>query len=136
MKSHSRKRGASGQHTPNDYRIEGKFAFLALSQAKETKIDLADLPKALARRWHAAKGRTSTFYAASSWPRPFTFLHRFLTDPPDHLVVDHDDGDGLNNTRKNLIHKTLGENGRNKRPWQRRTYKGVPLLGFKNPLHE
>lgn len=40
-------------------------------------------------------------------------LHRLLLDPPKGLVVDHRDGDVLNNTRANLRVCTNAENSRN-----------------------
>lgn len=42
-------------------------------------------------------------------------LHRLLMQPPKGLVVDHIDGDGLNNQRANLRICTIAENSCNKR---------------------
>jgi hypothetical protein len=42
-------------------------------------------------------------------------FHRFILNPPAGMVVDHIDGDGLNNTRENLRICTNTENIRNQR---------------------
>lgn len=129
---------------PNEYRVEGEFAFLKLTQGQEAKIDLADLQLALTRRWYADRF-SHTYYAAANDPmtggtrRTRTKLHRFLTNPPDHLVVDHDDGNGLNNTRLNLLHMTHVENSRKQRQGTRRTRTrrticGIPVRGFGSVL--
>ncbi len=54
-------------------------------------------------------------------------LHRFILDPPDHLIVDHKDGNGLNCTRGNLRICNIQQNS-----WNRASsdhtmspYKGV-----------
>lgn len=42
------------------------------------------------------------------------YLHRFLFATNDGMLIDHIDGDGLNNTRENLREVTRSENGRNR----------------------
>lgn len=42
------------------------------------------------------------------------YLHRFLFAANDGMLIDHEDGDGLNNTRENLREVTRSENGRNR----------------------
>jgi len=39
------------------------------------------------------------------------YLHRFIMNPPDGLVVDHIDGNPLNNTRENLQIISQSQNG-------------------------
>jgi hypothetical protein len=40
-------------------------------------------------------------------------IHRLITDCPEHLVVDHINGDTTDNTRANLKVGTVGDNNRN-----------------------
>ena len=53
-------------------------------------------------------------------------LHRFLTNAPKGMVVDHIDGNGLNNRQSNLRVCTQRQNLYNSRPKGRHSqYKGV-----------
>jgi len=55
-----------------------------------------------------------------------TAMHRFIMKPPDDLVVDHIDGNGLNNTRANLRICTYQQNIFNRKGWGKDSkYKGV-----------
>jgi hypothetical protein len=46
----------------------------------------------------------------SSKEKPYDLLHRVLAEAAPSLVVDHWDGDGLNNRRSNIRECTQGEN--------------------------
>lgn len=43
------------------------------------------------------------------------YLHRMIMKPPKGFIVDHIDGNGLNNTRENLRVVSHSENQRNRR---------------------
>jgi hypothetical protein len=45
-----------------------------------------------------------------------TFMHRLIMNAPEGMVVDHIDGDRLNNIKKNLRVCTIKENARNIKP--------------------
>lgn len=87
-----------------------------------TLIDAEDLPKVLVfpGKWYAQR-RTWSWYAAATahiGGRKITVrLHRYLTDAPEDMEVDHTDHDGLNNTRRNLRLVSPEENKANQRPW-------------------
>jgi hypothetical protein len=56
------------------------------------------------------------------------YLHHFIIgDPPPGMVVDHINGDRLDNRRANLRFCTLAQNKQNSRPYRGGTsrYKGV-----------
>jgi hypothetical protein len=75
--------------------------------------------------WCAIKdGRT--FYAKTSTGGTTLFLHNVIFGPCDKLV-DHIDGDGLNNRRSNLRAATTRQNQANKRLPENNTsgFKGV-----------
>lgn len=106
--------------TPNDYRIDGDIAWIALTQGQETAVDAADLPIVLQRRWYALwNERGRCFYANTSGIKsdgtPSTvYLHRVLMGEPDGLTVDHINHDTLNNRRENLRVCTHQENNQNR----------------------
>lgn len=80
--------------------------------------------------WHACKNR-NYYYAVSSQTK--LSLHRLLTQAPSGRVVDHIDGDTMNNRLCNLRVCTIAENAMNCRKYSRGSsqYKGVRRLGNK-----
>lgn len=68
--------------------------------------------------WHSDAGgdraRRYTTYARSSVRRDgrkFSFrMHTLIMGKLAGFVIDHDDANGLNNTRANLFHRSNGEN--------------------------
>lgn len=78
--------------------------------------------------WNLKRSR-GTNYAHSktnSHPR-YILMHRLITKAPDNLVVDHIDGNGLNNQIENLRICSVAENNRNVklRKDSKTGYKGV-----------
>ncbi|NNH67775.1 HNH endonuclease [Rhizobium laguerreae] len=72
-------------------------------------VDFADWPLICHLRWRATKRRSNLFYVRNSKGGD-KLLHRVLTNAVDDLVVDHKDGDGLNNRRKNIRECTQADN--------------------------
>ncbi len=123
------------RRAPNEYRIDGDTAVLLLRRrggpTVECFIDTTDLQKALSlgRAWCFSRGRVVCFVGPASQRRP-VFLHRFLTDAPQGMDVDHGDGDSLNNRRStNLTIRTHAKNLLNRpRPYKGRVMpRGVKL---------
>ena len=71
---------------------------------------------ALARHKWCASRQSNTFYAVRADGRRQLRMHRVIMNAPKHLVVDHIDHRGWNNTKRNLRLCTRAENARNQRP--------------------
>lgn len=92
------------------------------ARGRAALVDEADFDLVMQYRWHAVDGqviRQSTTYAATSALRDSagkqvtTRMHTLITGWP---LVDHVDGNGLNNQRSNLRDATYAQNAANRRP--------------------
>lgn len=122
---------------PNTYRIEGDVAFIALANRQgetiaECKVDAADLDSVLGfpYRWAAVgtNGSTRLRPAAPSvrdGKLTTVYLYRFILCPPDGYVVDHINGDTLDNRRINLRVVTDLVNHQNNHGARRHSRSGV-----------
>jgi hypothetical protein len=95
--------------------------FVPLTRGKFAKVDDGDFANVSRLNWCAfearANGRGYTWYAATTEKvagknRPL-LLHRYLLQAKIGEKIDHCDGDGLNNRRKNIRVATSSENGWN-----------------------
>jgi hypothetical protein len=98
---------------------------MANSQEGETVlVDAADYPALTSYRWQILRqcrdGYTKKYvvtylYDKSDWRKRTTvYLHRLLMQPGDGLVIDHINGDGLDNRRLNLRVVTKSQNALNR----------------------
>ena len=110
-------------------RIDGDLAYVTLTQGYEAVIDAADVPLVAAWNWYAIKDGNTVYAQRSGLDsgRSTVRLHRVLMGEPNGLLVDHRDGDGLNNRRANLRLATCQQNVQNARISKRNTsgLKGV-----------
>lgn len=81
----------------------GKFAI----------VDQRDFPWLSYFGWHLTGGYVQTTVRGSGKARASYYMHRMLMQPPANLVVDHINGDPLDNRRENLRVCTSGQNIRN-----------------------
>lgn len=102
----------------NGYTVNDGVVSLNLGAGSITRISATDFPAVSRYKWSARSNGHGHVYArafVSDWPtasrRPF--LHQFLLRPAPGLVVDHIDGDTLNNTRPNLRPLTKRQNAEN-----------------------
>jgi hypothetical protein len=99
---------------------------IALSRGYVTVIDDADVAATAGYNWTAAVASDRrTVYAVVTISKRALYLHKMLA--PQWAIVDHADGDGLNNCRYNLRDGTGFRNNANKAMLSSNTsgYKGV-----------
>lgn len=83
-----------------------------MSSDKYAIVDLSDYPMLSKYTWSVSKGR-NTYYAITWKGNKFVRMHSLLMNPKERRVVDHINGDGLDNRRKNLRVCTYSENAMN-----------------------
>jgi hypothetical protein len=108
--------------------------YIPLTRGLHAIVDAADYQWLSRYKWHALCSRKKrTFYAARNVGRRAVLMHRVIMKPPKGMVVDHINGNGLDNRRCNLRICTPAENTRNapKRPGTRSRFIGVYPRGDK-----
>lgn len=124
------------KHPLNEWVDKGDYVELDISTKgnpnKFTKIDKEDLHRVLSRtpnrKWlyhDSAKGESYGKYVVDSDRK--IRLHRFLLDVEKHLVVDHINGDTLDNRKSNLRVISRRDNNKNMKLNKNNTsgHKGV-----------
>lgn len=102
-----------------------------LTQGKYAAIDDEDEPKVAGYRWLANRNRADLWYARTEVregrQRPrYIGMHRLIVDAKPNQIVDHIDGDGLNNRRSNLRIVSHAQNQQNRKVFANRNgFKGV-----------
>ncbi len=91
----------------------GDHAFLALTRGMSCLVDCADVPAISGLNWNAHRCGRWYLYAKCWRDGGAQLMHRVLMRPEAGQVVDHINGDTLDNRRRNLRVCTVGENLRN-----------------------
>lgn len=117
----------------NEVRIDGDTAYVYLTGRDNkvkavAKIDAADVPKLqeFGKRWSASwLPAAQQFRAVTRLPTGLIFMHRWLTDAPGGVEVDHINHDMLDNHRDNLRFTTRSQNMQNRRKANANTRTGI-----------
>lgn len=97
--------------------VEGDIAFVFLTKGYVSIIDAADAHLVEGFNWYARVCRNNV-YACRYSPRPsreMVHMHRVIAGEPEGFLVDHENGDGLCNRRKNLRAASRAQNSRNQK---------------------
>jgi hypothetical protein len=104
---------------------------IPLSKGMTAVVDEEDFERVNQFKWTLQEGRT-TFYAArndkSTGKRVYVYLHRFIMGVEDSsIMVDHINGNGLDNRRENLrvCDNTKNQQNRGKKRSSGYKYKGI-----------
>lgn len=95
------------------------MAEVLLTQGRVALIDDHDLPLISQYTWCAVKHH-GNWYAMTATTGKKIKMHRLIMAASPGILVDHADGDGLNNQRSNLRLSTLSQN-----QWNRRRSSGL-----------
>lgn len=105
-------------------------AHVPLTRGLFALVDEADLPLLGGRKWHAhpCQRKSGGFYASASRGRNGTiYMHRIILSAREGHLVDHVNGDGLDNRRCNLRIATKSQNLINRVAENPSGYRGVSL---------
>lgn len=102
---------------------------ISLSQGKVALVDDDDFEELSKYKWHANKHR-NTYYAECHIRKQngkYTKIrmHQFILGKKIGFIIDHKDGEGLNNQRHNIRHVTKRQNGQNLHIPKSSKYPGV-----------
>ena len=103
-------------------------AKISLSNGGFFLVDEEDVRMAMCYRWNHYKGRVRRTLGSGKYKNSKTvYFAREILGVNDYRVVDHIDGNPLNNTRANLRICTIRENGFNRKLYANNTtgYRGV-----------
>lgn len=104
---------------------------IELTQGYETKVSDEDFEKLNQYKWAAHVNRDGSVYVRRKLTvdgvKLTIHMHRVIMGTPDGMVVDHIDGDPLNNQRDNLRNCTSGQNNANKKSHNISGFKGVTI---------
>jgi hypothetical protein len=101
--------------------------YIPLTQGEVAIVDAEDYAELSKYKWYVTR-HGGNKYACRCGKR--ILMHRVIMKPPRGMVVDHIDGNGLNNRRSNLRICTQGQNSCNRRRQGTRTgFRGVEPRG-------
>lgn len=87
---------------------------ITLTRGKTALIDAADYTLLKGRRW-SARNNKNNWYAVSRTGGTHISMHRLLLPTKSPKIVDHKNGNGLDNRRSNLREATHSDNRHNAR---------------------
>ena len=107
------------------------FRRIPLTQGKYAIVDPDDFERLNKHKWFAVKN-SNTFYAGRTIYAGKKYIsirmHRVILHPPDNLLVDHINHNGLDNRKANLRLATCAQNTYNRRCFRKdksSKYKGL-----------
>lgn len=121
----------------NEYEVRGDVTAVIINSPKygrlETLISTAHLEKVkeFQNTWDVRKDAVTNYYYVGGFlprnleKRRYILLHRFVTDAPKGLVVDHINHDTLDNTDNNLRVISQIQNSQNRRKENKNSTSGI-----------
>jgi hypothetical protein len=93
----------------------------------EVLLSACDAEKVGKLKWHISKRNPCVYFRHTGKKDKAILLHRFILNAPPGIIVDHANGNTLDNRRENLRLCTIFENNSNRRKGKNTSskYKGV-----------
>lgn len=109
------------------------MATIPMNHGFHAIVDDEDYERLMKFRWrHASTRGDNRYHYAKTGGKVVVLMHRLLTNAPRGMVVDHINGNGLDNRKANLRVCTNAENLRNRSADRGSRFKGVhPVPGSK-----
>ena len=113
---------------PND-----EIRYITLTRGLYAIVDAKNYARLSRYKWHAQQSeRGSSFYACRTHQGRSIAMHREIMKPPRGMVVDHINGNGLDNREANMRNCTQLQNSQNNRRAEGKSkFKGVFPRGDK-----
>lgn len=83
---------------------------IPLTQGRVAIVDAADFERLKQFAWHAVHTKGLWYARRNTGDGQIYLHHEVAGEPPEGFVVDHRNGDGLDNRRGNLRYATQGQN--------------------------
>jgi hypothetical protein len=106
---------------------------IPLTQGKTALVDDEDFALVAGYKWCALRKKGNHWYAVRGVSTPkgvrHIYMHRVIANPPEGMVTDHINGDGLDNRRSNIRVATKRQNAQNTSIHRNNTcgFKGVSI---------
>ena len=102
--------------------VRSTDVIIEITRGFQTIVSHEDLTLARSLKWHVQFVKNGLAYARN---RRKGYLHRLITDAPKEMVVDHKNGNSLDNRRRNIRICFDAQNLANRKYWGIIPYKGV-----------
>jgi hypothetical protein len=111
----------------------GKIAYIPLTRNLQAIVDAEDYEWLNQYKWHARVSADGMIYAKRQVRGHGVYMHRLIMQPPQGMVVDHINGNSLDNRRCNLriVPPEVNSQNRRKRAGARSRFVGVYPRGDK-----
>lgn len=98
----------------------------------KTQVDDEDYDMLNKYTWHAKQSHNVLYVVRKPWKSPTILMHRVILNTPDDMEIDHIDGNGLNNQKKNLRNVNHRENAQNRHQVRKKTSRFTGVDWYKD----
>lgn len=116
----------TGLERASEAQVGGKEYIIELSSGQYAKVDEEYYEYLNQFKWSASKQKNSYYALRQKADKTFIYMHQEILGKSNDKIIDHIDGNGLNNTKENLRFVNKSQNAFNSfHPNGISKYKGV-----------